>query len=87
MGGLAERYLEEYAAVRYRPATLAWTRAVVCRYIVPEYGKLVLAAVERAQVMELRHRLSHPPSVANRVVRTLSLMFRLSEDWGLVSEG
>ena len=87
MGGLAERFLEEYATVRYKPGTLAWTRTVVRRYIVPEFGRLALAAVERTQVRELHHRLSHTPSIANMVVRTLSLMYRLAEDWGLVPEG
>ena len=87
VGELSERFLEEYAAVRYKPGTLAWTRTVVGRYIVPEFGKLALAAVERTQVVELHHRLSHAPSIANMVVRTLSLMYRLAEDWGLVPEG
>ena len=40
VGELAERFLEEYAAVRYKPGTLAWTRTVVRRYIVREFGKL-----------------------------------------------
>ena len=74
VGELAERFLEEYAAVRYKPGTLAWTRTVVGRYIVPEFGKLALAAVERTQVRGLHHRLSHTPSIAKMVVRTLSLM-------------
>ena len=87
VGELATRFLEEYAAVRYKPGTLAWTRTVIGRYIVPEFGKLALAAVERTQVRELHHRLAHTPSIANMVVRTLSLMYRLAEDWGLVLEG
>ena len=87
VGELAERFLQEYAAVRYKPGTLAWTRTVTRRYIVPEFGKLALAAVERTQVVELHHRLHHSPSIANMVVRTLSLMYRLAEDWGLVPEG
>ena len=84
---LAERFLEEYAAVRYKPGTMAWTRTVVTRYIVPEFGKLALTALERAQVVELHHRLYETPSIANAVVRTLSLMYRLAEDWGMVPEG
>ena len=87
VGELAERFLEEYATVRYKPGTLAWTRTVVRRYIVPEFGKLALAAVERTQVREMHHRLSHTPSIANMMVRTLSLMYRLAEDWSLVPEG
>ena len=77
---LTERFLQEFAAVRYKPATLAWSRTVVCRYIAPEFGKLALGAVERMQVMELHHRLPQTPSIANMVVRTLSLMYRLPED-------
>ena len=68
---LAERFLQEYAAVRYKAGTLAWTRTVVCRYIVPEFGKLALAALERTQVRELHHRLSHTPSIANTVVHSI----------------
>ena len=84
---LAERFLEDYAAVRYKPGTLAWTRTALRRYIVPEFGKLTLEAVERAQVTELHHRLYASPSTANTVVRTLSLMYRLAESWGMVPEG
>ncbi len=87
VGALAERFLAEYAAVRYKPATLGWTRTAVHRYIVPEFGKLALAAVEPTQIREFHHKLSHSPSIANMVVRTLALMYRLAADWGLVPEG
>ena len=53
----------------------------------PARFKLALAAVEPTQVRQLHHRLSHAPSIANMVVGTLSLMYRLAGDWGLVSEG
>ena len=87
VGELAERFLEEYAAVRYKPGTTAWTRTMVRRHIVPEFGKLPLEALERAQVTELHHRLYVSPSTANKVVRTLSLMYRLAEGWGMAPEG
>ena len=87
VGELAERFLEEYAAVRYKPATMAWTRTMVRRHIVPEFGKLPLEALGRAEVTELHHRLYESPSTANMVVRTLSLMYRLAEGWGMVPEG
>ena len=83
---LAERFLNEYAAVRYKPGTWAWTRTMVRRYIVPEFGRLPLEAVERTEVA-LHHRLYESPSTANMVVRTLSLMYRLAEGWGMVPEG
>ena len=87
VGELAERFLEEHAAARYKTTTLAWTRTMLGRYILPQFGKLPLTALERARVVELHHRLYETPSIANMVVRTLSLMYRLAEDWGMVPEG
>ena len=87
VGELARRYLEEHVAVRCKPRTAASTRTVVNRHIVPVLGRLSLVAVERAQVTELHQRLCETPSIANMVVRTLSLMYRLAEGWGLVPEG
>ena len=87
MAELARRYLEEHVAVRCKPGTAALARAVVRKHIVPVLGKLPLAAVERAQVVDLHQRLCGTPSTANSTVRTLSLMYRLAGEWGLVPEG
>ena len=87
VGELARRYLEEHVAVRYKPSAAASARTVVNRHIVPALGKLPLAAVERAQVTELHHRLCETPFVANMAVATLSLMYRLAEGWGMAPEG
>lgn len=87
VGELARRYLEEYVTVRYKPSSVAPTRTVVNRYIVPELGKLPLTAVDRAQVTALHHRLYRTPYIANMVIGTLSLMYRLAGAWGLVPEG
>ena len=84
---LARRYIEEYVEVRCKPGTAAMARAVVSRHIVPALGRLPLAAVERAQVVELHQRLCATPAAANRVVRTLSLMYRLAGEWGMAPEG
>ena len=87
VGELARRYLEEHAAVRYKPNTVVSTRTAVNHHIVPALGRLPLVAVSRARVTELHQRLCETPSIANMVVRTLSLMYRLAEGWGLVPEG
>ena len=63
---LARRYLEEHVAVRYKPSAAASARTVVHRHIVPALGKRPLAAVERAQVTELHHRLCETPSRTRR---------------------
>lgn len=84
---VAKRYLNEHAAVRYKPGTAAWTRTAVHRHIVPAFGKLAMADVERAQVVALHQRLCRTPTMANKVIRTLSLMYRLAEGWGVVPQG
>ena len=84
---LAARYLTEYVSVRCKPRTVASTRTVVHRHIVPALGKMPLAAVERAQVAELHQRLYETPAIANAVVGALSAMYKLAGEWGLVPEG
>ena len=87
VGELARRYLEEHVEIRCKPRTVQSVRTVVNRHIVPALGKVSLIAVDRSQVVELHQRLCDRPAVANAAVRTLSLMYRLAEGWGLVPEG
>lgn len=87
VAALAERYLTEYISVRCKPSTVAKTRAVVRKHIVPALGKLPIMALERAQVAELHQALCETPGVANMVVRILYAMYRLAENWGLAPEG
>ena len=87
VGELAQRYLEEHVALRYKPSSVALARSVVCKHIVPALGRLPLAAVERAQVAKLHQSLCKTPFIANMVVRTLSLMYRLGEGWGMAPKG
>ena len=84
---VAARYLTEYVEVRCKPGTAAATRSVLDKHIAPALGKLPFAAVERAQVAELHGRLHGTPAVANAVVRTLSAMYKLACEWGIVPEG
>ena len=87
VGELARRYLDKHVAVRYKPRSIPPTRSVVNRYIVPEFGKMPLRSVERRHVTEFQQRLHDKPYIANMVVGTLSLMYRLAEGWGMVPEG
>ena len=84
---LARRYLDEYVSVRCKPRTVKTVRSVVCRHIVPALGKMPLASVERAHVVEMHQRLSATPAVANQAVRALSAMYKLAESWELVPDG
>ena len=84
---LAARYLEEHVAVRCKPRTEANVRFVLARHILPALGKLPLTAVERVQVVDLHRDLSATPAMANLAVKTLSHMYRLAGDWGMIPEG
>ena len=84
---LARRYMEEHVAVRCKPSTEDLARVVVYHHIMPTLGGAPLAALERAQIAELHQRLSKTPYMANMVVRTLKLMYRLGEGWGMVPSG
>ena len=84
---LARRYLDEYAAVRCKPKTQETARGAVHKHILPALGKHPLTEVERAQVVDMHQRLCGTPSAANIALRTLSLMYRLAGEWGLVPEG
>ena len=84
---LAKRYLTEYAEVRCKPHTVKMVRSMVRNYIAPSLGKMPLAAVERAHIAQMHGQLYETPAAVNQAVRTLSLMYRLAEEWGLVPEG
>ena len=84
---LAERYLEEHAAVRLRPETRRRVRLMLQNHILPALGRLPLKAVERSDIVEFHQKLSDRPVTANKSVKLLSHMYRLGESWGLVPEG
>ena len=87
LADLAERYLEEHAAVRIKPRTHLRVRGMLNNHILPALGRLPLEAVERSDIVEFHQRLSDRPVTANKVVKVLSHMYRLGEGWGLVPAG
>ena len=87
VAALAARYLEEHVAVRCKPRSVALYRLAVEKYILPEFGQRSALGVGQAQVAELHYKLRKTPYMANRVVDTLSRIFNLAEDWGVVPEG
>ena len=84
---LAERYLEEHAAVRLKPETRRRIRVMLDNHILPALGRLPLEAVEPSHVSEFHQELSDRPVTANKCVKVLSHMYRLGAGWGLVPEG
>ena len=87
MAEAASRYLREYVEVRCKPATVAQYRIALQRHILPALGEVAIAAVGRAHVAALQHRLSDRPAMANQAVATLSRLLEQAADWGLVPPG
>ncbi|MGB8478658.1 MAG: tyrosine-type recombinase/integrase [Acidobacteriaceae bacterium] len=78
---LADRYLEEYAEVNKRPASVRNDRQMINRLIVPRIGKLRLKAIGKRDVELLHASLKPTPYQANRVLSLLSKMFNKAIDW------
>ena len=81
------RYMEEYVAVRCKPATAALYRSVIDRHVLPALGRAPIAALSRARVAEFHESLYETPAVANMALRILSSMYRLTVGWGMAPEG
>ena len=87
MKGLGERFLKEHVAVRCKPSTQAEYKRSVELFINPKIGARKVTDIERQDIAELHHGLSHIPYQANRTLGVLSKMFNLAEVWGLRPDG
>ncbi len=84
---IAARYLDEHVAVRCKPRTAEMYRLTIGKYILPALGGTPLAKVGREDVTDLHYTLREVPTMANRVVDSLSRLFSMAEAWGEVPEG
>ena len=87
VGDLAAVYLDEHVAARCKPKTAAMYRLIVDKHILPALGRRPALAVGQARVTELHHALCRTPVMANQAVDTLSRIYNVAEDRGLVPEG
>lgn len=87
MKGLGERFLKEHVAVRCKPSTQAEYKRSVELFINPKIGTRKVTDIERQDITELHHGLSHIPYQANRTLGVLSKMFSLAESWGIRPDG
>ena len=84
---VAERYMREHVAVRCKPATANGYRHALDKVLLPAFGSVPLGGIGRDQVATLHYRLHKTPSMANRVVETLSRLFYVAEAWAVAPEG
>ena len=85
--GLGERFLKEHVAVRCKPSTQAEYKRSVELFINPKIGTRKVTDIERQDITELHHGLSHIPYQSNRTLGVLSKMFSLAEAWGIRPDG
>ena len=76
---VAERYVREHVAVRCKPTTAGAYRYALDTFLLPGFGSVPLGGIGRDQVASLHYRLHKTPSMANRVVATLSRLFYMAE--------
>ena len=79
-----ERFRKDHIAVRLKPSSAQRLESVIRWHILPAFGNRSMGSIERKEVLALHQRMSCTPNQANRVLRTLSLMYTLSRDWGLL---
>jgi integrase len=82
---LADRYLAEYAERRKRPASVAGDRSLLHKHVLPELGRLKVAAVTSSHIEKLHAAITNGGAsyAANRCLALLSKMFALAERWQL----
>ena len=84
---VAERFRRDHMAVRLKPSSAQRLESVIRWHILPAFGNRPMGSIERKEVLALHQRMSGTPNQANRMLRTLFLMYTLSRDWGLLPAG
>lgn len=84
---LCDRYLSDHADVRKKASSAEGDKRLVRLHLRPALGSKKVAAITRADVAGLHHKLRATPYEANRVLALASKMFALSERWGMRADG
>ena len=84
---LTQRYVEEHAKTKKKPASIFRDQRLIERFILPALGSKRVEAVTRGDVGRLHHKIGQEtPIQANRVLAVLSKMMTLAVRWGLRSD-
>lgn len=80
---LCDRFIKDHAAIHKKAGGLELDKTAIRKYIKPRLGNLKTIAVTKADIQKFHLGMKDMPAHANRVLRILSKMFNLAEDWGL----
>ena len=72
---VAERFRRDHIAVRLKASSARRLESVIRWHILPAFGNRPMVGIERKDVLALHQRMSGTPNQANRMLRTLSLMY------------
>ena len=72
---------------RWKPSTRESNRHLIDRYLVPFFGTMRVAEIDRADVRRWFDSLSGTPGNANRTLPVLSVMMRQTELWDFRPQG
>ena len=87
LDSLCDRYLSDHADVRKKASSAEGDKRLIRLHLRPALGSKKVAAVTRADMAGLHHKLRDTPYEANRVLALASKMFALSERWGMRPDG
>lgn len=87
MSDLCARYLDEHAATRKKATSIKNDKRLIDSHLLPALGTRKAAAITRADVAALHHKLRLTPYEANRMLALASKMLGLAERWGLRPDG
>lgn len=80
---LSERYLEEYAKIHKKPASIALDEINLRCHIVPALGSYRISTITRKDIEDFHRSMKVHPISANRCLALISKMMTLAEKWGL----
>ena len=84
MADLCAVYLERHAS---RKRSGHDDRRRIDRYVLPKWNKVKVAAITRAEIASLHHKIGQrAPYEANRVLALIRKMLNCARQWGFVSE-
>jgi integrase len=87
MTELFDRYLIDHALPHKKAASAAVDERQIRDHLGPTFGKMKIAEVTRANVIDFHRSRSETPYAANRALALLSKAFNLAELWDLREDG
>lgn len=84
---LCDRYYSDYVLVHKKPNSATSDALYIRKFVKPHMGEKTVKSIARSDVLELHNKLRETPIQANRVVKMLSKMFSIAEEWELREEG